>query len=99
MLGKKPSMFEKLWGVMRGVVLSCFAVSCARSRAVNSPISVTIRAAIFNGVGMVIICVLGITIFEVIRSPARTLPQARRLIGLITAGSFSLIGEIALNRG
>lgn len=37
--------------------------------------------------------------FEVIKSPAAMLPQARRLIGLTTVGLFSLIGEKALNRG
>lgn len=33
------------------------------------------------------------TMLEVIRRPAMMLPQASRLIGLITAGLFSLIGE------
>lgn len=36
---------------------------------------------------------------EVISSPAIMLPQANRLIGLITAGLFSLIGDRGLNRG
>lgn len=35
----------------------------------------------------------------VINSPAKILPQASRLIGLITALLFSLIGESELNRG
>lgn len=48
---------------------------------------------------MVMTGVLGRTMFEVIIRPARMLPQAKRLIGLITAGSFSLIGENELNRG
>lgn len=49
--------------------------------------------------GMVIIGVLRGVIFEIIRRPAIMLPQARRLIGLITAGLFSLIGESGKNRG
>lgn len=32
-------------------------------------------------------------------NPAMMLPQASRLIGLITRGLFSLIGERAKNRG
>lgn len=38
-------------------------------------------------------------VFEVIRSPAIMLPQARRLMGLITAGLFSLMGDKELKRG
>lgn len=37
--------------------------------------------------------------FDVISRPATILPQASRLIGLITARLFSLIGDKALNRG
>lgn len=48
---------------------------------------------------MVMIGVLIGRIFEVIRRPAKMLPQARRLIGLIVVGSFSLMGERGLNRG
>lgn len=36
---------------------------------------------------------------EVIRRPARMLPHASRLMGLITSGLFSLMGERGLNRG
>jgi len=39
------------------------------------------------------------TRLEVINSPAIMLPQASRLIGLITAGLFSLTGESAAKRG
>lgn len=34
-----------------------------------------------------------------ISRPAKILPQASRLRGLITAGLFSLMGESGLNRG
>lgn len=59
----------------------------------------TAIAAIFS-VGCIVITGVfkGATV-RVIRSPARMLPQARRVIGLITAGSFSLMGEWAANRG
>lgn len=36
---------------------------------------------------------------DIMRSPAMMLPHASRLMGLITAGLFSLIGERELNRG
>lgn len=74
-------------------------MSWASSRAVRRPISVTRRAASFSRGGMDITGVLGSTRLEVISKPATMLPHASRLIGLITAGSFSLMGDRALNRG
>lgn len=71
----------------------------ASSRAINSPIIVTNSAASLSRGGIVIMGVLGGRMFDVINSPAMMLPQASRLIGLITAGVFSLIGERVLNRG
>lgn len=71
----------------------------ASSRAIRRPIIVTIRAASLSRGGMDITGVLIGVILEVIMSPAMMLPQASRLIGLITAGLFSLIGESELNRG
>lgn len=97
--GKKPSMLEKLWGLILGDGLNCLLVSCANSRAVNNPIRVTSRAASLRAGGMVITGVFGRTILAVIRSPATMLPQASRLMGLITEGLFSLIGGSTLNRG
>lgn len=60
---------------------------------------VTTKAANLIKGGMVIIGVLRGIMLEVIRRPAMMLPQARRLMGLITAGLFSLIGESDENRG
>jgi len=60
---------------------------------------VTARAASLSSGGMVITGVFSGKILEVISRPAIMLPQASRLIGLITAGLFSLIGESELNRG
>lgn len=79
--------------------LNCLFVSDASSKARSKPRIVTTRAASLSRGGMVIIGVLRGTILEVIRRPAIMLPQARRLMGLITAGLFSLIGGSGENRG
>lgn len=98
-VGKNPSMLEK-WCVVRfGVILYCLLVRDASSRAKMSPVIVTARAAILSKGGIVIIGVLSGRMLEVMSSPATMLPHARRLIGLITAGLFSLMGDSGLNRG
>lgn len=79
--------------------LNCLLVREASSSAVRRPRMVTIRAASFSRGGIDIIGVFRGVIWEVIRRPAIMLPHASRLIGLITVGLFSLIGERALNRG
>lgn len=99
MEGKKPSMLEKWWGVSIGVGLNCLLVRDASSSAITRPQIVTIRAANFSRGGIDIIGVFSGVMFEVIRRPATMLPHANRLIGLITIGLFSLMGEKALNRG
>lgn len=71
----------------------------ASSMAVNKPTSVTIRAPSFSRGGIVIIGVLIGVMFDVRMRPAMILPQASRLIGLITFGSFSLMGDNGRNRG
>lgn len=71
----------------------------ASSRAISTPRIVTRRAASFRTGGIVITGVFRGRMLEVIKRPATMLPQASRLIGLITAGLFSLIGERELNRG
>lgn len=77
----------------------CLAVSEASSRAISRPRTETMRAASLRRGGIVIIGVFKGIIVEVIKKPAIMLPHASRLIGLITAGLFSLIGESELNRG
>ena len=74
-------------------------VSEASSKAVRRPRIVTISALSFSEGCMVIIGVFRGVMLEVIRRPAIMLPQASRLIGLITAGLFSLIGDNARKRG
>lgn len=82
-----------------GEGLNCFEVRDASSRAKRRPSTETIRAASFNKGGIDITGVFRGIMLDVSTSPARILPQARRLIGLMTAGLFSLIGENELNRG
>lgn len=80
-------------------MFNCFDVLRAISRAVISPITVTIRAAILAYRGIVIIGFFIGVMFDVMIRPAIMLPQANRLIGLITDLLFSLIGDKELNRG
>lgn len=98
-VGKKPSILEKRWACIWGVILNCLLVRVANSRAVISPRAVTSIAESLRGAGMVIMLVLDGNRFEVSRSPVMMLPQARRLIGLIIEGLFSLMGDMVLNRG
>lgn len=97
--GKYPSMLEKWWAGKIGVILSCLLVIDASSRAVSRPKMVTIRALSFRTGCMVMIGVFNGIMLEVIIRPAIILPQASRLMGLITAGLFSLMGEKGRNRG
>lgn len=82
-----------------GAGLNCLVVSDASSRAKRRPRILTIRAASLSEGGIVITGVFKGIILEVIKRPAMMLPQASRLMGLITAGVFSLMGERGLNRG
>ena len=92
-------MFEKWWADSVGVILTCLLVSEASSKAVRSPRIVTISALSFSEGCMVMTGVFRGVMLEVIRRPAIMLPQASRLIGLITAGLFSLIGDSDGKRG
>lgn len=67
--------------------------------AVRTPRRVTVRAASFRRGGMDITGVFIGRTLDVIRRPAMMLPQASRLMGLITVGLFSLMGESGVNRG
>jgi len=82
-----------------GVILNCLLVMVASSRATMSPRIVTMSALSFRVGCMVIIGVFSGVRLEVISRPAMILPHASRLIGLITAGLFSLMGESAAKRG
>lgn len=81
------------------MVLSCLLVRVASSKAIIRPRIVTTSAASLRRGGMDMTGVFSGIILEAIKRPAIMLPHASRLIGLITAGLFSLIGERALNRG
>lgn len=97
--GKYPSIFEKLCRGRIGVVLNCFDVIDASSIATRRPVIVTAKAASLRAKGIVMIGVFEGRKLAVMIRPAMMLPQASRLMGLITAGSFSLIGDRGRNRG
>lgn len=67
--------------------------------ATSNPATVTARAATFRLVGMVMTPVFRGRTLQEITYPAMMLPQASRLIGLITSGLFSLIGASGRKRG
>lgn len=69
------------------------------SMAVMNPRIVTARAAslMYRGIDRVR-DLIGIK-FKKISSPDRMLPQARRLMGLVREGLFSLIGSMEIDRG
>lgn len=69
-------------------------VACESSRARMSPRAVTMMAAVFVRVGMVIGGVFVGRIREEISSPAMILPRARRVMGRMAEGVFSSIGVI-----
>lgn len=92
-------MLEKWCREIVGVILTCLLVMAVSSMATRSPAMVTIRAASFRVIGIVIIGVFEGRKLDVIISPAIMLPQASRLIGLITSGLFSLMGDNGRNRG
>lgn len=71
----------------------------ASSKAMRRARAVTRSALSFNRGCIDITGVFRGIRLEVIMSPATILPQASRLIGLITVGSFSLIGEREGKRG
>lgn len=82
-----------------GTGLYCLFASKAKSRATINPIREIAKAVTFRCMGIVITGVFSGETTRVIKRPAIMLPQASRLIGLMTRGLFSLIGESGLNRG
>lgn len=64
------------------------------SRARIAPRIVAIIAVVFVSVGMVIGGVFVGVIYDVMSRPARMLPRARRVIGLVIVGLFSFMGVI-----
>lgn len=78
-----------------------FCFGCVRvwamfdsSRARRAPRMVTIMAAVFVMMGMVIGGVFVGGMKDVISRPARMLPKASRVMGLMIVGLFSLIGMV-----
>lgn len=92
-------MLEKLCGLIFGDGFSCFDDKSVSAVAVKRPMIVTSRALSFSRGVIVITWVFVGRKLDVINRPAIILPQARRLIGLITVGLFSLIGDSGVDRG
>lgn len=83
---------------MYGVLIDLLVVEFS-SIAMSSPEIVTIKAENLEIVGMVIGTIEVGGIFIVRMKPAKILPMARRMIGLIRLGWFSLMGDRGRNRG
>lgn len=90
---KYPSEVEKveMW-LCLGEAMVC--VRFESSSASVRPRTVTVIAAIFVSIGMVIGGVFVGRVKDVMSRPIIMLPIARRVMGLVTAGLFSLIGMI-----
>lgn len=81
------------------LVLGDLLVIAFSSMDSRMPIVVTIRADSFviGGIVMVIMVVGGMFMIRI--NPAKMLPRAKRMIGLIRFGLFSLMGEVVEKRG
>lgn len=94
---KNPNEVEKFDAIF------CFGwvrvwVKFDSSRAKIIPMAVTTRAAVFVRVGMVMGGVFVGVRYDVISSPARMLPRARRRMGEVMVGLFSSMGVIVAVR-
>lgn len=69
-------------------------VSLLSSRAIVKPRIVTRIAVVFRYIGIVIMNVLVVGKLWVMKNPKIMLPQASRLMGLISCGIFSCINII-----
>lgn len=88
---KYPRDVEKFENGFRLGKIRVWAISdSSRARAI--PRAVTTRAVILMDRGIVMGGVFIGSVNEVIRNPAVMLPSARRVIGEVTAGLFSLTG-------
>lgn len=98
-IGKKPSIMEKWANLGFGRVLSCLVDIEASSSARTRPRIVTTRAASLSRGGKVMTGVFVGGMLWIMISPPIMLAHASRLMGLMEAGQFSLMGERVLNRG
>lgn len=96
--GKKPRSVENV-EACEGLFSVRLEVRLFNSSAMANPMIVTRMAVVFRYHGIVIIWVVVGGILCEIKNPARMLPSARRLIGFISLGLFSLIIIIGGNRG
>ena len=90
---KYPSEMEKVEAWLRlGEVIAWVKLESSRARI--RPRAVTVIAANLVSVGMVIGGVFTGRMKDVMSRPIIMLPAARRVMGLMTAGLFSLIGVV-----
>ena len=95
--GKKPKRAEKSWGVFEGI--GSLSARVASSRAIRVPKVARTRADVLRAGGIVRVGVFsGRSVVEMTK-PAMMLPHARRLMGAITAGLDSLMGDNGRARG
>ena len=88
--GKYPSEVEKDASWVFLFILK-FWVSVLSSSAIAKPIIVTSMAVIFKYHGIVITWMLVGGMLWEMKNPAKMLPSAKRLIGLIRSGLFSFM--------
>lgn len=88
--GKNPSKVEKdEYGF--GLLIDSFMVRLFSSSAIRNPNTEIIRAVVFKSHGIVRTGMLVGGILYEMTNPAKILPYARRLIGFMRSGSFSLM--------
>lgn len=96
--GKNPRDVENM-AACEGLSSVRFEVRLFSSSAMANPIIVTRMAVVFRYHGMVMTwIVVGGMLYEM-KNPARILPRAKRLMGFINLGLFSLIIIRGGNRG
>lgn len=81
------------------LLMDRFNVRLFSSRASRKPRIEISRAVVFKYHGIVRTWMLVGGVLYVMKNPARMLPNARRLIGLVRSGLFSLIEINGGNRG
>ena len=90
---KYPNVDEKFRrGFCFGWVRVCVMFKSSKARI--APRIVAMIAAVFVSVGMVMGGVFVGIVYDVMNRPARMLPRARRMIGLMIVGLFSFMGVI-----
>lgn len=85
--------------MIEGFVGVKLLVRLLSSSAIAKPVMVIIRAVVFRYQGMVITCTVEGGMLYEMKNPAKILPSASRLIGLVSIVLFSLIMIMEGKRG